>query len=179
MRLSVLEGDNLTWVAVSQEATTGLRYDPGREQGVRVHPASTAGGRALLATMDDDALLSLVGRTGLRPDIKSETNAPTSIADLMATIEATRKRGYAIAVNTYIEGMGAMATAIRAGGRLDGQVLGCLSIAGPAVRLPETRMEALAPLLFEAANELGAAAAASYFFAGMIDKHQPTPSAQA
>lgn len=168
IRLSVHDGAGLTWVAVAQGTTTGLRYDPGREQGVRVHPASTAGGQALLSTMSDDEVLALVGETGLRPEGTAETSkAPRSIAELMEIIGETRARGYAIAVDSYIEGMGAMAVPVRVDGTADGHVIGCLSIAGPAVRFSRARMEELAPALFEAAAELGAAAPASRFFAGL------------
>ncbi|WP_238363987.1 IclR family transcriptional regulator [Mesobacterium pallidum] len=170
IRLSVLDGKGLTWVAVAQGATSGLRYDPGREQGVRVHPASTAGGQALLATMRDDEILALVGETGLAPSGNGPTpDAPASIAALMEVIAETRTRGYSIAVNSYIEGMGAMAVTVRAGGVANGQVLGCLSIAGPAVRLTPARMAALAPALIEAAQDIGSAAPASQYFAQLID----------
>jgi IclR family transcriptional regulator, acetate operon repressor len=169
IRLSVLEGRGLTWVAVAQGATAGLRYDPGREQGIRVHPASTAGGQALLSTMTDDQVLALIGETGLRPEgLPPAPATPNTIAELLEVIRATRERGYSVAVNTYIDGMGAMAAPVRAGGVADGRVLGCLSIAGPAVRFPVRRMEELAPALFEAAAELGAAAPASHFFAGLL-----------
>jgi len=169
VRLSVLDGQGLVWVAVAQGATVGLRYDPGREQGVRVHPASSAGGQALLSTMTDDEVLALVGETGLRAAGMAEAPAaPTTITELLETIAETRARGYSVAVNTYIEGMGAMAVPVRAGGVADGRVLGCLSIAGPAVRLPQARMEELAPALFDAAAELGAAAPASHFFAALM-----------
>lgn len=171
IRLSVLEGNGLTWVAVAQGATVGLRYDPGREQGQRVHPASTAGGQALLSTMTDEEVLALVGKTGLRPEgMPPSSKTPASIADLMAVIDETRKRGYAVAIDSYIEGMGAMAVPVRAGGIMDGQVIGCLSIAGPAVRFPVERMEELAPALFEASAELGAAAPASHFFSGILKR---------
>ena len=169
IRLSVLDRRGLTWVAVAQGATVGLRYDPGREQGMQVHPASTAGGQALLATMRDEEILTLVGETGLAPEGPGPTpGAPASIAALMETIAETRRRGYSVAVNSYIDGMGAMAVAIRAGGVADGRVLGCLSIAGPAVRLPLARMEALAPALLEAAHDIGTAAPASHYFAGLL-----------
>lgn len=170
IRLSVLDGRGLTWVAVAQGATVGLRYDPGREQGMRVHPASTAGGQALLATMGDDEILALVGETGLYPQGGDPApGAPGTIAELMEVINDTRTRGYSVAVNSYIEGMGAMAVALRAGGAADGRVLGCLSIAGPAVRLPLARMEELAPALFDAAHDIGNAAPASQFFANLIN----------
>lgn len=169
IRLSVLDAAGLTWVAVAQGATVGLRYDPGREQGMRVHPASTAGGQALLSTLTDDEVLALVGQTGLRPEgAPVGPKAPTTIAELLSRIEETRRRGYSIAIDTYIDGMGAMAVPVRAGGTADGKVLGCLSIAGPAVRFPSARMEELAPALFEASAELGAAAPASHFFAGVL-----------
>lgn len=169
IRLSVLDASGLTWVAVAQGATVGLRYDPGREQGMQVHPASTAGGQALLSTMTDDEVLALVGRTGLRPkDAPVGPNAPASISDLLTTLKETRARGYSVAIDTYIAGMGAMAVPVRAGGVADGPVIGCVSIAGPAVRFPKERMEELAPALFDASSELGASAAASRFFAGIL-----------
>jgi DNA-binding IclR family transcriptional regulator len=171
IRLSVLDGRGLTWVAVAQGATVGLRYDPGREQGMRVHPASTAGGHALLATMRDDEILAMIGETGLAPEGTGPTpGAPTSIAQLMEAIEQTRLRGYSVSVNSYLDGMAAMAVAIRAGGVADGRVLGCVSIAGPAVRLPLARMEELAPALFDAAQDIGAAAPASHYFAGLLSE---------
>lgn len=168
IRLSVLDDRGLTWVAVAQGATVGLRYDPGREQGMRAHPATTAAGQALLSTLPDDEILALVGQTGLHPENTPPTpGAPRTIAELLETINETRKRGYSVAVNSYLDGMGAMATPVRAGGVADGRVLGCLSIAGPAVRLPVERMQELAAALFEAAHDIGASAAASQFFGGL------------
>ena len=61
-----------------------------------------------------------------------------------------------------------MAVPIRAGGQIDGQVIGCVSIAGPAVRFTSERIAELAPSLNEAAYELGKAASASSFFKGIL-----------
>lgn len=161
VRLSVLDETGLTWVGVAQGATSGLRYDPGREQGVRVHPASTAGGRALMMVMSDDEALALVGRTGLRPEGHPATaKGPASLSDLLELIAEARRRGYSVAVDSYIEGMAAMAVPVCDHDR----VLGCLSIAGPAVRLTAARMEELAPELQRAADEVASAASASLFF---------------
>jgi IclR family acetate operon transcriptional repressor len=168
VRLSILDGSGLTWVAVAQGATVGLKYDPGREQGQRVHPASTSGGQALLSTLTDDAILKIVGETGLHPQNMPKTSKSiSSIAELMQIIATTRQRGYAVSVDTYINGMAAMAVPVRQHGATDGVVLGCLSIAGPAVRFPMERMVELAPSLFDAATELGRAAAASKYFTGL------------
>ena len=68
-----------------------------------------------------------------------------------------------MAVDSYLVGMAAMAVPVRWDG--SGDVLGCLSIAAPSVRLDEARMTALAGPLRKAADEIGAASRASRFFA--------------
>lgn len=163
VRLSVIDGDRLTWVAVAQGATRGLRYDPGQEQGVVVHLASSAGGKAWLSTMSDEEALLLVGAQGLTRQADGQgQNAPRSLGLLIEQLAEARARGYATAVDSYIAGMAAMAVPVRYRG--DGPVLGCLSIAGPAVRMNAERMTQLAPRLHRAAAELGIAAAGSQFF---------------
>lgn len=167
IRLSVIDGDNLIWVAVAQGATRGLRYDPGQEQGVVVHLASSAGGKAWLASMSDEEALVRVGAQGLMRQADGQgQNAPRSLALLIEQLAEARARGYATAVDSYIAGMAAMAVPVRYEG--EGPVLGCLSIAGPAVRMTAQRMSELAPLLQQAAVELGAAAAGSRFFAANL-----------
>lgn len=162
IRLSVIDGDRLVWVAVAQGATGGLRYDPGREQGVVVHLATAAGGQAWLASMSDEDALALVSRQGILPtDFVPGRGAPKTLKELLKILAETRKRGYALSVDSYMEGMAAMAVPLR---HSDGAVIGCLSIAGPAVRLNRARVEELAPALKEAAGELSQAADASHFF---------------
>ncbi|MFT3975358.1 MAG: IclR family transcriptional regulator C-terminal domain-containing protein [Amaricoccus sp.] len=163
MRLSVVDGENLVWVGVAQGATTGLRYDPGREQGVVAHLASSAGGTAWLSTMSDEAALMAAARQGIAPTrAGAGSHAPTGATDLLARLAAARQCGYAVAVDSYLAGMAAMAVPVRRPD--DGNVVGCLSIAGPSVRLDAARMEALAPPLAEAAAEIGAASRGSRFF---------------
>ena len=163
IRLSVFDSGRLTWVAVAQGATSGLRYDPGREQGVVVHLASSAGGRALLARLPERMALAMLGEQGLEPDFEHGSKAPKSIAELMNILETTRKRGYSVAIDSYLQGMAAMAVTIEAEGHE--LPLGCLSIAGPSVRFTEQRIEELHPALSAAADELGQAANASHYFA--------------
>lgn len=165
IRLSVIDGDRLIWVAVAQGATRGLRYDPGQEQGVVVHLASSAGGKAWLASMSDDQALARVGAQGLTRQAEGAgAQAPTSITLLLQQLAEARARGYATAVDSYIAGMAAMAVPVRHHGEGDGAVLGCLSIAGPAVRMTPARMAELAPRLLAAAAELGASAAGTKYF---------------
>ncbi|WP_323798341.1 IclR family transcriptional regulator [Nisaea sp.] len=174
IRLSVIDGDRLVWVAVAQGATGGLRYDPGREQGVSVHLASTAGGQAWLASMSDEEALALVSRQGLRPtEFEPGPGTPTSLTALLAALNEARANGYALTVNSYMIGMAAMAVPVRFG--TAGPAVGCLSIAGPSVRLDKARVTSLAPVLAEAAAELSAAADASQFFSRLGRDYSEAP----
>ncbi|MBC8718650.1 MULTISPECIES: IclR family transcriptional regulator [Brucella/Ochrobactrum group] len=161
IRLSVIDGDDLIWVAVAQGATSGLRYDPGQEQGVVVHLASSAGGQAWLSAMSDEEALERVARQGLVDQSKPcGPGAPRTIAELLNVLSETRKRGYSVSIDSYIVGMAAMAVPVFSGNR----VISCLSIAGPAVRMTLERMEELAPHMEQAAKEIGMSASGSHFF---------------
>lgn len=172
IRLSVIDDDRLIWVAVAQGATRGLRYDPGQEQGVVVHLASSAGGQAWLSTMSDEEALAKVSAQGLlRKADGTGPGAPRSLTLILERLEVARMHGYATAVDSYIAGMAAMALPVRYQG--NGAVLGCLSIAGPAVRMTDTRMRELAPRLQAAAAEIGEAASGSHYFQAIVRNLQP------
>ena len=166
IRLSVREGHDLIWVAVAQGARGGLLYDPASEHGVTAHLPSTATGLAYMSTLADDEALLLIGRQGLkRTDGPVAINAPRSVAAVMKGVRRARALGYATAIDSYLDGMAAMATPVRHAE--SGIVLGCLSVAGPSVRLHPDRLEATAKLLRAHAAELGAAADGSRYFAGL------------
>lgn len=157
VRLAVADGPGPVWVAVAQGARSGLRYDPGAEQGVRVPLAASATGRAWLSTLPEDRALALAVGQGL-----SVAGAvPVALADLAAALAQARSDGHAVAVDTFLPGMAAMAAPVRAP---DGAVLGCLSVAGPSVRLTADRMAMLAGSIKAAAAEIGALAQASPLF---------------
>ncbi|TKT76189.1 IclR family transcriptional regulator [Aquamicrobium sp. LC103] len=163
IRQSVLDGRQLVWVGVAQGATSGLRYDPGREQGVLIHFASSAGGQAYLSTLSDEDALMLVAEQGFTSKVEPlGPKAPKTAAELLKRLEETRKRGYSIAIDSYIVGMAAMAVPVRYGSRET--VIGTLSVAGPAARLTPERMADFAAPLTKAAEELGQASKASRFF---------------
>ena len=162
IRLSVIDGNNLIWVGVSQGATGGLRYDPNAEQGQVVHLASSAGGHAWLSAVSDDEALRMVAEQGLHPPFEPGPKAPATLSQLLEQLAEDRARGYAVAVDSYTVGMAAMAVPIRHPD--DGRVIGCLSIAGPAVRVTPAYMARMAPALQEAADEIATATRASHFF---------------
>jgi IclR family transcriptional regulator, acetate operon repressor len=160
VRLSVVDGDTLVWVAFAQGARGGLRYDPGSEQGVTAHLASSASGLAWLSSMSDEDALMKAARQGFcQPS--SGPGAPASAADFLTMLRLARERGYAEAVDAYIPGMASMAAPIRMS---DGRVVGALSIAGPSSRLSTDRMAELAPALVSATDEMAQAARGSVHF---------------
>lgn len=157
VRLAVVDGDHLTWVARAQGAQTGLRYDP--ESGQIAQLSCTSAGIAWLATMKDEAALALVEAQGYGTVQEYGPRAPRTARALLQHLRATRRRGYSLTLQTFTPWMSAMAAVVRSGP--GGEVRGTLSIAGPIMRLPEERLAAMAPELLQAAGELTEAYAAS------------------
>lgn len=157
VRLAVVDGDRLTWVAKAQGAGNGLRYDPDMGQVAKLSCSSS--GIAWLATMPDEEALRLAERQGYARPEEFGPRAPRNAKALLQHLRAVRKRGYSLTLLTFTPWMSAMAAVIRAGPT--GEVRGTVSIAGPALRLTEGRLHELAPLLLAAAGELAQAAVGS------------------
>ncbi|CAB3737569.1 Transcriptional repressor IclR [Achromobacter animicus] len=160
VRLAIVDNEErLTWVAKAQGARHGLRYDP--EMGSEARLSCSASGHAWMLTMTDERALDLVSRQGFGSPEEYGPNAPTTIAALTKMLQAGRKRGYAMINEVFAPGMTAMAAPVQRKGEA---AIGVLSIAGPAMRLTEARMEALGPDLLAAAQELALASLASPMF---------------
>jgi IclR family acetate operon transcriptional repressor len=159
VRLAIVDGDRLTWVAKSQGALKGLRYDP--DMGMDTILSCSATGHAWMMTMTDERALELVTRQGFGKPKQYGPNAPTTVKALLGFVDAARERGYATIYEVFAPGMTAMAAPVQRRGY---PAIGVISIAGPAVRLTEKRMTALGPALVAAANELAAASLASPLF---------------
>lgn len=169
VRLALADGDELIWVGVAQGATSGLRYDPGSEQGQVAHLASSAGGQAWLAAMSDEDAMALVMKQGLRKAQLPGDASPQSIAELLQTLQTIRERGYSMNSDSFLQGMAAMATVIYQPDTQ--QAIGTVSIAGPSARLTPAIMQSMADDLKQAALDLGEASRASLYFS----KHKPKP----
>ncbi len=157
VRLALIDGRELIWVAKAQGSQFGLRYDPDMGQVGRL--SCSASGHAWLACLSDDAAIALVEKQGfgLRKDYGPK--APETKAALLKALRETRKRGYSTAIQMYAPWMNAAAAAVR--NPATGEVAGAVVIAGPHMRLTETRIAELSPFLMEAARELAMAIAAS------------------
>jgi DNA-binding IclR family transcriptional regulator len=159
VRLSVVDGERLTWVARAQGSRQGLRYDPDMGSDARLSCSSS--GWAWLSTMTDDAALALVAKQGIGQPDQFGPAAPTSLQDVLAAIHTTRERGYSMTTDTYSPGLSAMSAPVRFAGQ---PAFGVLTIAGPTVRFQAERMQALGPALVSTAQQLATLSGASPFF---------------
>jgi DNA-binding IclR family transcriptional regulator len=159
VRLAVVDGDELTFVAKAQGAKSGLRYDP--DMGLSVNLACSAAGHAWLSTMSDEAALALAGKKGFGKPGEFGRNAPSTDRALLAFLRATRKRGFALIKDVFAPGMGSVSAPVRAA---RGDVIGVVTVAGPLMRFDEKRMLAIGPHLLATANDVALASGSSAFF---------------
>ena len=149
VRLTLVEGDTLFWIAKAQGALSGLRYDPDLGQAVVLH--ATATGKAWLSTMSDEVAAGLVKKRGYVVPARFGKPVVHDEASLIKELAATRARGYGVAMEEGEPGTCAMARAIL--GR-DGVAVGTVSIAGPASRFTTERMTEVASDLAATVNEI-------------------------
>jgi DNA-binding IclR family transcriptional regulator len=159
VRLSVVDGERLTWVARAQGARQGLRYDPDMGSDARLSCSSS--GWALLSTLSDDEAMALLVKQGLGQPEDFGPAAPTSLQAVIEAVQATRARGYSITTDTYSIGLSAISAPVRFAGQ---PAFGVLTIAGPTVRFNPEKMDALSAELLSTAQQLAASSGASPFF---------------
>jgi IclR family transcriptional regulator, acetate operon repressor len=159
VRLSVVDGDRLTWVARAQGSRQGLRYDP--DMGSDARLSCSASGHAWMMALTDDEAIALVARQGLGTPGEFGPNAPATLKAVLASVHKARKLGYSVTQETYTAGLNAMGAPVC----LNGQPpMGVITIAGPTVRFTEEKMHSLGPELMSVALQMAAASSASPFF---------------
>lgn len=152
VRLAVVAGGSLNWLADAQGATGGLMYHPPQVSGV-VPLHATASGKAWLATLEKQDMLAYVMAQGLSAATNPGPKVIKSIEDLEAAVRETARRGYGTALNEAEAGVCAVAAAIRL--QPDGPAVGTVSIAGPSIRMTDERIHALGPVVMDFAKRLG------------------------
>ena len=149
-RLAVVDGDSLVWLAHAQGATGGLMYHP--PQTASTLPLyATASGKAWLATLPVEQAVQYVLKWSFADADKYGPNVIRSLEDLSRELKATAERGYGLAQNEAEPGVTAIAAVIRSE---NGIPLGTVSIAGPSVRMTESHIIELAPIVMQYASEL-------------------------
>ena len=161
VRLALVDGDRLTFVAKAQGARSGLRYDP--DMGIDVRLSCSAGGHAWLMTLSEERATELVVKQGFGEPKAYGPKAPTSFRALMKILDEDRRRGYSLMSEMYAPGMTAMAAPVLRRGK---EAVAVITIAGPLQRLTLERMQQLGKPLMTAAAELALASATSPLFAG-------------
>jgi DNA-binding IclR family transcriptional regulator len=170
VRLSIVDGDRLTWVARAQGARQGLRYDP--DMGSIARLSCSSSGWAWLSTMRDEEAIVLVSKQGLGSAKEFGPNAPESLKELLKALDETRKRGFSLTQETYTAGLNAMAVAVSLTGHLP---MGTISIAGPSARLTKEKMLKLSKELISCASQLAAASGASAIMSRGKNKMELSP----
>lgn len=158
VRLGIVDGSELVFVAKAQGATRGLRYDP--DMGLSVRLSCSAAGHAWLSTMTDEEALAMVASQGFADPAHYGPKAPTTVKALLGYVRAARKRGYSTIADVFAPSMSAMSAPVIA----RGVALGVVTIAGPLVRLTEERMAALGDALMATAAEIAGLSTASSLF---------------
>ncbi len=159
VRLALVDGDRLTFVAKAQGARTGLRYDP--DMGIDVRLSCSAGGHAWLMTLSEERAAELVSLQGFGSPKEYGPKAPTTFKALWKVLDEDRKRGFSTIFEVYAPGMSAMAAPVLRRGQA---AIGVITIAGPLVRLTPERMNQLGRALVDAAGDLAMASASSPLF---------------
>ncbi|MDO9403028.1 MAG: IclR family transcriptional regulator [Polaromonas sp.] len=160
VRLAIVDGERLTFVAKAQGARFGLRYDP--DMGIDVRLSCSAGGHAWLMTLPEERALEIVARQGFGDPTDYGPKAPTTLKAITKILADDRKRGFSMINEMYAPGMTAMAAPVQRKGEA---AIGVITVAGPLVRLSEARMLELGAELKAAATELAVASVASPMFA--------------
>ncbi|MGQ0664616.1 MAG: IclR family transcriptional regulator [Pseudomonadota bacterium] len=151
VRLAVLEGERLIWIARAQGASRGLRYDPEMGQEVVLH--ATATGKAWLATLPEETALRLVIARGFETPPHFGRRAVKTVSALRQHLAETRRRGYGLAVEEGEPDTAAIAAVVRGS---DALVVGTVSVAAPLTRFTGERRERAVHSLLAAVGEMSA-----------------------
>lgn len=152
VRLAVVSGERLTFIAEAQGARRGLRYEGqhGRRD-VKLH--ATATGKAWLATLPDEEAIRLVLQQGFGTPEELGPRVIRTVPAVLTELARTRRQGYATALEEADPGVAAMAAVIRGIGP-GAPAVGTIAIVGPIIRLTRKRMGEIAPSLLAAAGKL-------------------------
>jgi IclR family transcriptional regulator, KDG regulon repressor len=143
--ICVLDGDRMLSIANVESART-LRTPS--TVGHRTPLHCTSVGKALLAFLPEDEQSELIKKCELTAYTRHTLTKP---AQLKAELKLIRQRGYAMDDEEIEEGLRCIGAPVM---DYSGRVIAAMSIAGPAFRLIEERIPAVARSVIQAASEL-------------------------
>jgi IclR family transcriptional regulator, KDG regulon repressor len=143
VNLAIRDGAEVLYVAVV-EAAHAKRADPVLGRRAPLH--SVAAGKAILAYQPDAVI-----RAVAKPLVSATRRSIASGEQLQAELAEVRRRGFAMNLSEWRNGMHGVAAPIAAP---DGQIVAAVSIAGPAERLRARRLRTLGPAVVETAGAI-------------------------
>jgi DNA-binding IclR family transcriptional regulator len=117
-------------IATGQQALS-LDTNVGSQQ----HLHTSGLGKAILAHLPPERVDRIIDRHGLP---QKTANTITDRGELLTELETIRERGLAYEREERVEGIQCVAAPVQDN---DGQLLGAVSVSGPASRMTETRFE--------------------------------------
>lgn len=144
VNLAVLDGDEVVYVAQVQPSNNFMRMFT--EVGRRVKPHTTAVGKAILASVPDEAVVDLLKRSGMARYTERTITTPE---EFLADLARVRERGYALDEGEQELGVRCVAVAVP-----DAPRSMALSISGPLPRMADDVVAAAALILREAASRI-------------------------
>ena len=146
VNLAVLDGDEIVYVAQVQPSNNFMRMFT--EVGRRTMPHTTAVGKAILADRTERDVRALLQRTGMPRRTEHTITTP---AEFLADLERTRQHGYAVDDGEQEVGVRCVAVSVPGAPRPM-----ALSMSGPLTRMTDDVVARAAPMLHEAARQIGA-----------------------
>ncbi len=143
--LATLDGDQIVYMAQVPSRHSMRMFT---EVGRRVLPHCTAVGKALMATMPEEDVRALLGRTGMPRHTEHTVTEPDQLIEQLAW---SRRHGYAIDDGEQELGVRCVAVAVP-GVRLPLAI----SVSGPSGRMTPETVERAVPLLVATSQALGA-----------------------
>jgi IclR family transcriptional regulator, acetate operon repressor len=154
-RLAMVERDRITWVlSVAGEGAQNhsLRIDTYNTQSIGLHSHAT--GKAWLSTMSFERVRDLLRIHGIKP---LTPHTLTSMNDIKAELERTRRAGFARSYEEHELGIAAVAAPIVIR-QLDGSLtcVGTVSLAAPTSRMSREDLDLKGGLVARATHQLEA-----------------------
>ncbi len=150
VRLAVVSGSVLRFIAKAQGADTALTVDGVSGTEVVLH--ATATGKAWLSTLPEDEATALLDARGLDAQtLRTETD----LRRLLHEIAEAKRLGFAVTHEEMEAGVNAIAAPIVPTSDPRGRGVATVSIAGPAARLTPLALLRFGPALRATADKLG------------------------
>jgi IclR family transcriptional regulator, KDG regulon repressor len=143
----LLRGNNLV-IVDSIESKIALRVAPPIGT---MNPVTTkSNGKAVMAFLSEDQALRILQSEGLSSFTR---NSITDIEAYRRELAVIRKRGYAVDSEEFREGISAISAPVF---NVSGQIVGALSVVGPAFRLTKNKVASYGKKCADAAAQLSA-----------------------